>query len=72
MTCTELIQRFETGDFPADCFHHVDHVRLAFAYLSVCKPLEALSKFSEALKRYAAARGRQAFITKRSPMRISS
>lgn len=58
MTCTEVIQRFETGDFPAESFHHADHVKLAFAYLSVYPPLEALDRFSKALKHYAAARGK--------------
>jgi hypothetical protein len=58
MTTKQLIQRFETGDVPADSFHHADHVQLAFAYLSVCPPLEALGKFAEALKRYAEARGK--------------
>jgi hypothetical protein len=58
MTNDELIRRFETDTFPEDSFHHADHVRLAFAYLSQYPPLEALDKFSAALKRYAAARGK--------------
>ena len=58
MTCTELIQLFETGEIPAESFHHADHVQLAFAYLSMSPPLEALGKFSAALKRYAEARGK--------------
>jgi len=56
MTNRDLIRRFETGTLPADSFHHADHVRLAFAYLSQYPPLEALDKFSAALKRYAVAR----------------
>jgi len=51
------IHRFESGALPEDSFHHSDHVRLAFAYLSQYAPLEALDRFSNALKRYAAARG---------------
>jgi hypothetical protein len=58
MTTTEFIQRFEADAIPADSFHHADHVRLAFAYLSECAPLVALDRFSEALKRFAAARGK--------------
>jgi hypothetical protein len=54
----ELIRRFESGDLPEDSFHHADHVRLAFAYLSRYSPLEALGKFSVALKRYASACGK--------------
>ena len=44
--------------FLADSFHHADHVRLAFAYLCEYPVLEALEKFSSALKRFAAARGK--------------
>jgi hypothetical protein len=58
MTGEELIQQFEDGATPADSFHHVDHVRLAFEYLSRYPALEALEKFSAALKRFAAVQGR--------------
>jgi hypothetical protein len=58
MTNEELIHRFETGSVPESNFHHADHVRLAFAYLSLFPPLEALEKFTAALKRYAAALGK--------------
>ncbi|HZC24678.1 MAG TPA: hypothetical protein VE866_15160 [Candidatus Binatia bacterium] len=54
----ELIRQFEADSLPDDGFHHADHVRLAFAYLSEHPPLEALEKFSVALKRFAAARGK--------------
>jgi hypothetical protein len=57
MTHQEFIRRFETDTLAGE-FHHVDHVRLAFAYLSEYAPLEALERFSVALKRYAAARGK--------------
>jgi hypothetical protein len=57
MTNTELIHLFETDTLPGD-FHHADHVRLAFAYLSQYPPLVALDKFATALKRYASARGK--------------
>ncbi len=58
MTDAQLIQYFENDTLPADSFHHGDHVRLAFAYLSQYPPLEALDKFATALKRFAAARGK--------------
>lgn len=58
MSNEELIHRFETDTIPGDSFHHSDHVRLAFAYLSQYPPLQALDKFSSALRRYAAARGK--------------
>lgn len=57
MTDDELIHHFETDTLPGE-FHHADHVRLAFAYLSGYPVLQALDKFAGALKRYAAARGK--------------
>jgi hypothetical protein len=58
MTDQELIRDFENDTLPADSFHHMDHVRLAFAYLCEYPPLEALDKFATALKRFATARGK--------------
>ena len=58
MTHLEVIQRFDGDALPAESFHHADHVRLAFAYLSEYAPLEALGKFCAALKRFATARGK--------------
>ena len=58
VTNEEIIRRFEADAVPEDSFHHADHVRLAFAYLSQHPPLEALEKFCGALKRYATARGK--------------
>ncbi len=54
----ELIARFECDTDPDSPFHHADHVRVAFAYLSEYSVLVALEKFSTALKRFAAARGK--------------
>jgi len=53
----DLIELFEADTLPGE-FHHADHVRLAFAYLSEYAPLQALDRFAAALKRYAAARGK--------------
>ena len=39
-------------------FHHADHVRLAFAYLSRYPVLHALERFAWALKRFATAHGK--------------
>ena len=52
----ELISCFENDAVPEDSFHHADHVRLAFAYLSEYPVLPALEKFAAALKRFATAR----------------
>jgi hypothetical protein len=57
MTNHEIIQRFETGNLAGE-FHHADHVRLAFAYVTEFPVLAALGRFSAALKRYADARGK--------------
>jgi hypothetical protein len=58
MTGDELIKQFEEGTTPAETFHHADHVRLAFEYLCRFPALEALEKFSAALKRFAAVQGK--------------
>ena len=52
-----LIEEFEQGR-PAEGFHHADHVRVAFAYVSRFPILEAIGRFSEALRRFAAAKGK--------------
>jgi hypothetical protein len=57
VTDQELIHRFETDTLAGE-FHHADHVRLAFAYLSQYPVLQALEKFATALKRFAAARNK--------------
>jgi hypothetical protein len=54
MNNQELIRRFESNTLTTE-FHHVDHVQLAFAYLSMYAPLDALERFCVALKRYATA-----------------
>jgi hypothetical protein len=58
MTGDELIQQFENGNTPAETFHHADHVRLAFEYLCRYPILEALQRFPDSLKRFAAAQGK--------------
>jgi hypothetical protein len=58
MTGEDLIQQFEEGTTRPDTFHHADHVRLAFEYLSRYSVLEALQRFADALRRFAAAQGK--------------
>ncbi len=58
MTNEEIIKEFEQGRPPGGSFHHADHIRVAFAYLSQCSVLEALQKFSAALRRFAVAQGK--------------
>jgi hypothetical protein len=57
MNNRQLIKQFESDTMPGE-FHHPDHVRLAYAYLSEFPVLQALEKFADALKRYATARGK--------------
>ncbi len=57
MKHSDLIEQFESDALPGS-FHHADHVRLAYAYLSEFPVLEALERFCDALKRFAAARGK--------------
>ncbi|MBZ5597222.1 MAG: hypothetical protein LAN83_02770 [Acidobacteriia bacterium] len=58
MTDTEIIAQFEQSRAPGGSFHHTDHVRVAFAYLMSYPFLEAVEKFSAALKRFALAQGK--------------
>ncbi|HLZ40130.1 MAG TPA: hypothetical protein VKQ11_04170 [Candidatus Sulfotelmatobacter sp.] len=57
MSNEEVIHGFETDSLSGE-FHHADHVRLAFAYLCLYPPMEALERFAAGLKRFAAARGK--------------
>ena len=54
----ELMEQFEAGTLPLECFHHRDHVHMAFIYLCKWPILEALERFSSALKRFAAHHGK--------------
>lgn len=56
LTDDDFIRRFE--DCTLDPFHHADHVRMAFLYLSRFPALEALQRFSTSLARFAAAHGK--------------
>ncbi len=52
-----LICEFEQGRTPG-AFHHADHVRVAFAYVSELSLLDAIARFSAALKRFALSKGK--------------
>lgn len=54
----EFLRRFESCELSGDDFHHPDHVRLAWLYLQRYSLIEALAKFSEGLKGFAAAKGK--------------
>ncbi len=58
MTDDEFIASFEDGSLAAENFHHADHVKIAFLYLSRYPALEALQRFSISLANFAAANGK--------------
>jgi len=58
VTDQELIEQFEDGTLPIEGFHHREHVRTAFLYLTRYPVLEALQIFSRTLRRFAEARGK--------------
>ena len=53
----QLVEGFEVGRGPG-VFHHADHVRVAFAYVVQFPLIEAVARFSAALKRFATAKGK--------------
>jgi hypothetical protein len=53
MNDREFLQAFEALTFPADSFHHRDHVRLAWIYLREDSLLGALARFRTSLRRFA-------------------
>ena len=57
MTDDELYQAFVSTALPADQFHHEQHVRVAWLFLCRHGMPAALGEFSEAIKRFAAAKG---------------
>jgi len=54
----ELMEQFERATLPLDCFHHREHVRVAYLYLTRGPLLEALQAFSIALRRFATTHGK--------------
>lgn len=55
MNENDLIAQFESCTLPIESFHQADHVKMAFLYLQMYPPLEALGRFSSALARFATA-----------------
>ena len=57
VTEDKLVDCFERGEIPCDSFHHLDHVYLAFIYLSRYQVLEALQKFVSSIRTFATCCG---------------
>jgi hypothetical protein len=53
----QLVEEFDAGRAPGE-FHHADHVRVAFAYVVQFPFVEAVTRFSAALKRFATTKGK--------------
>jgi len=58
MTDHELLRGFEDCTLANEAFHHEEHVRVAFLYLSRYPALVALERFSTALTRFAKVHGK--------------
>jgi 2'-5' RNA ligase len=57
MTDDEFVRSFEDLILASSAFHHRDHVRLAWIYLGRHPALEALARFVEGLRKFAAFHG---------------
>src|SRR5260370_4176235 len=58
MNDEEFIAAFEACSLPSERFHHQQHVRVVWLYLHQYALVEALVRFSQNLKRFAAANGK--------------
>ena len=58
MTDDDLISEFENCTIPNESFHHAEHVRTAFLYVSRYPAMEAIERFSASLRRFAEAHGK--------------
>jgi hypothetical protein len=59
MTDAEFARAFEAGQIPNTEFHHVDHLRLAWAYLGESLSVDAATdRMREAIRRFATSVGK--------------
>jgi hypothetical protein len=58
MTDDQLLFGFENCTLPNEAFHHEEHVRVAFLYLTRHPTLEALERFSNSLRKFAEKHGK--------------
>jgi len=54
----ELLEAFEQCTLSNSAFHHEDHIRVAFLYLSRLPALQALQRFRDSLVRFAETHGK--------------
>ena len=53
----EFVRAFESCELPPECFHHRDHIRLAWIYFHQYGEAEATRRIEESIRRYAAHLG---------------
>ncbi len=58
MSDDDLIAQLEACTLPENQFHHDNHVHAAWLYLTRFPAAEAIARFSQALRCYAASRGK--------------
>ena len=58
MTDSELLEGFERCTLGNAAFHHEEHVRVAFLYLSKFPVLQTLQRFQECLRSFATTHGK--------------
>ena len=57
LTDEELLRQFDDASLPVESFHHQEHVRVAWLFVRRHGMPAALGAFSDALIRFAAAKG---------------
>ena len=57
MTDEQFVAAFESTELPDDQFSHTGHVRVAWWYLLHASLPEAIQRFSQSLRRFAASKG---------------
>lgn len=58
-TTTDLLEQFEAGAVRPEEFHHRHHVEVVWLYLQRYPAAEVLTRFSEALQRFARSIGKE-------------
>lgn len=58
MTDNDFIAQLEDCTLPEDRFHHADHLRAAWLYLTRFPAAEAIARFSDALRAYTTSLGK--------------
>lgn len=60
LTDDEFLDQFESLNFPVEAFHHAQHVRLAWIYLSRYPLVDSLQRFTASLRAFVKKHGAEA------------